>query len=70
VLKTDPKYAGLKGEGVQYHIYGWPAPPSDKIQQITNAFILPNMIAKAVTGTPTKEAIAWAEKEMKTIMAG
>ncbi len=70
VLKTDPKFASLKGEGVQYHIYGWPAPPSDKVQLITNSFILPNMIAKAVTGTPTKEAIAWAENEMKKIIAG
>jgi multiple sugar transport system substrate-binding protein len=70
VLKTDPKYAALKGEGVQYHIYGWPAPPSDRVQLITNSFILPNMLAKAVTGTPTKEAIAWAENEMKKIMAG
>jgi len=70
VLKTDPKFAALKGEGVQYHIYGWPAPPSDKVQLITNSFILPNMLAKAVTGTPTKEAIAWAESEMKKIMAG
>ena len=39
----------------------WPAPPSDKVQRITNEFILPNMIAKAVTGTSTKDAIAWAE---------
>jgi multiple sugar transport system substrate-binding protein len=70
VLKTDPKFATLKGEGVQYHIYGWPAPPTDKIQLITNSFILPNMIAKAVTGTPTKEAIAWAENEMKKIIGG
>ncbi len=70
VLKTDPKFANLKGEGVQYHIYGWPAPPSDKVQLITNSFILPNMVAKAVTGTPTREAIAWAETEMKKIMAG
>ncbi len=70
VLKTDPKFAALKGEGVQYHIYGWPAPPSDKVQLITNSFILPNMLAKAVTGTPTKEAIVWAESEMKKIMAG
>jgi multiple sugar transport system substrate-binding protein len=69
VLKTDPKFATLKGEGVQYHIYGWPAPPSDKVQLITNSFILPNMIAKAVTGTATKEAIAWAEQEMKKIIA-
>jgi multiple sugar transport system substrate-binding protein len=70
VIKTDPKFAALKAEGVQYHCYGWPAPPSDKVQRITNEFILPNMIAKAVTGTSTKEAVAWAEKEMKRILAG
>jgi multiple sugar transport system substrate-binding protein len=70
VLKTDPKYAALKSEGVQYHCYGWPAPPSDKVQLITNQFILPIMLAKAVGGTSTKEAVAWADKEMKKIMAG
>jgi multiple sugar transport system substrate-binding protein len=70
VLKTDPKFAALKAEGVQFHAYGWPAPPSDKVQLITNSFILPNMIAKAVTGTSTKDAIAWAENEMKKIVAG
>jgi multiple sugar transport system substrate-binding protein len=70
VLKTDPKYAALKAEGVQYHCYGWPAPASDKVQLITNSFILPNMIAKAVTGTSTKESVAWAEREMKKILAG
>jgi multiple sugar transport system substrate-binding protein len=70
VLKTDAKYANLKGEGVQYHTYGWPAPPSDKVQQITNLFILPNLIAKAVTGASNKEAIVWAETEMKKIIAG
>jgi hypothetical protein len=55
---------------VQYHTYGWPAPPSDKVQLITNTHLLPNMIAKAVTGTSTKDAIAWAENEMKKILAG
>jgi multiple sugar transport system substrate-binding protein len=70
VLRTDPKFTALKAEGVQFHCYGWPAPPSDKVQRITNEFILPNMIAKAVTGTPTKEAVAWADKEMKRIIAG
>ena len=70
VLKTDAKFAALKPEGVQFHCYGWPAPPSDRVQRITNEFILPNMIAKAVTGTSTKEAVAWAEKEMKRIIAG
>jgi multiple sugar transport system substrate-binding protein len=71
VLKTDPKFAALRQtEGVQFHCYGWPAPASDKVQRITNEWILPNMIAKAVTGTSNKEAMAWAEKEMKRILAG
>jgi len=70
VLRTDPKYAALKGEGVQYHTYGWPAPASDKVQLITNSYILPNMMAKAVTGTSTKDSIAWAENEMRKIIAG
>ena len=70
VLKTDPKFAALKQEGVQFHAYGWPAPGSDKVQRITNEYILANMIAKAVTGTSTKEAMAWAEKEMKRIISG
>jgi multiple sugar transport system substrate-binding protein len=70
VLKTDPKLAPLKSEGVQFHTYGWPAPPSDRVQLITNSFIVPNMLAKAVTGTSTKDAIAWAETEMKKVMAG
>jgi multiple sugar transport system substrate-binding protein len=70
VLRTDPKYAALKGEGVQYHTYGWPAPASDKVQLITNSYILPNMMAKAVTGTSVKDSIAWAENEMKKILAG
>jgi multiple sugar transport system substrate-binding protein len=69
VLKTDPKYAALRAEGVQYHTYGWPAPGSDKVQLITNSYILPNMIAKAVTGTSNQEAVAWAETEMKKIIA-
>jgi multiple sugar transport system substrate-binding protein len=70
VLKTDPKLATLRGEGTTYHTYGWPAPASDKVQLITNSFILPNMLAKAVTGTSTKDSIAWAENEMKKVMAG
>jgi len=70
VLRTDPKYAALKGDGVQYHAYGWPAPASDKVQLITNSYILPNMLTKAVTGTSTKDSIAWAENEMKKIIAG
>lgn len=70
VWDLDPKYKPLKETARYSHLYGWPAPPNEKIQLITNSYLLPNMAAKAVTGTPTREAIAWAETEMKKIMAG
>ena len=70
VLKTDPKYAALKGDGIQFHSYGWPAPATDKVQPSPTRGSSPNMIAKAVTGTSNKEAMAWAENEMKQILAG
>jgi hypothetical protein len=37
---------------------------------VTNSFIIPNMFAKVVTGTPTKEAMAWAEAEIRRIEYG
>jgi hypothetical protein len=37
---------------------------------VTNSFIIPNMFAKAVTGVSTKEAVAWAEGEIKRIYGG
>jgi multiple sugar transport system substrate-binding protein len=65
--KTDPKYDPIKESGKYGHLYGWPAPGDEKSQQVTYAFVIPNMFAKAVTGATTQEAIAWAEGEIKRI---
>ena len=65
--KTDPKYDPIKESGKYGHLYGWPAPGDEKSQQVTYAFVIPNMFAKAVTGATTQEAIAWAEGEVKRI---
>jgi multiple sugar transport system substrate-binding protein len=65
--KSDPKYEPIKASGKYGHLYGWPAPGDEKSQQVTYAFVIPNMFAKAVTGTPTKEAITWAEGEIRRI---
>jgi multiple sugar transport system substrate-binding protein len=65
--KTDPKYEPIKESGKYGHLYGWPAPGDEKSQQVTYAFVIPNMFAKAVTGAPTKEAITWAEGEIRRI---
>ena len=69
VWDIDPKYKPLKSS-VQYsHLYGWPAPPDERIQLITNTYIIPNMFAKAVTGaSSTKDAMRWAETEIRKIV--
>jgi multiple sugar transport system substrate-binding protein len=67
VWQIDPKYAPIKESGTYGHLYGWPAPGDEKSQQVTNNFIIPNMFAKAVTGTSTKEAMRWAEAESRRI---
>ena len=67
VWKIDPKYEPIKATGKYGHLYGWPAPGDERSQQVTNNYILPIMFAKAVTGTSTKEAMAWAEAEIRRI---
>jgi multiple sugar transport system substrate-binding protein len=66
VWDIDPKYKPLRSL-IQYsHLYGWPAPPDERIQLVTNSYIIPNMMAKVVTGSSKpKEAIVWAETEIK-----
>lgn len=68
--RIDPKYEPIKESGKYGHLYGWPAPGDEKSQQVTNSFIIPNMFAKAVTGVSTKEAMAWAEGEIRRIYGG
>jgi multiple sugar transport system substrate-binding protein len=65
IWDADPKYKPLKSIAQYSHLYGWPAPPNERIQLITNSYIIPNMFAKVVTdAAKPKEAIAWAEGEI------
>ncbi len=66
VWDVDKKYKPIKGMAKYSHLYGWPAPPDEKIQLITNSYIIPNMFARVVTGaSKPKEAMLWAETEIK-----
>jgi multiple sugar transport system substrate-binding protein len=67
VWNIDPKYEPFKTIGQYSHLYTWPAPPDPKAQIVIYNYIIANMYAKAVTGTPTQEAIAWAEGEIKRV---
>jgi multiple sugar transport system substrate-binding protein len=66
VWDIDPKYKPLKSVVKYSHLYGWPAPPDERIQLITNSYIIPNMFARVVTNAAKpKEAMVWAETEIK-----
>jgi multiple sugar transport system substrate-binding protein len=66
IWNLDPKYEPLKTIAQYSHLYGWPAPPDERIQRITNSYIIPNMFAKVVTNAAKpREAILWAETEIK-----
>jgi multiple sugar transport system substrate-binding protein len=69
VWELDPKYKPLKPLAQYSHLYGWPAPPDERIQIITNSYIIPNMFAKVVTSAAKpREAIQWAETEIRRIV--
>ena len=68
IWDVDPKYKPLKSIAQYSHLYGWPAPPDQRIQLITNSYLIPNMFAKVVTNESSpKDAIRWAETEIKRV---
>jgi multiple sugar transport system substrate-binding protein len=69
VWDVDPKYKPLKSLVAFSHLYGWPAPPDERLQLITNSYIIPNLFARVVTNAAKpKEAIRWAETEIKRMV--
>jgi multiple sugar transport system substrate-binding protein len=70
VWANDPKLRMLPAEGVNVRLRGWPAPPSETIAIIDDLYILPDMVAKAIGGAPTRDAMAWATDQVKRIIDG
>jgi len=68
IWAEHPKLKILPGEAPFGHALGWPSPPNPYIQRMNDLYILPNMAAKAVTGTPIQTAIAWAEEQIRKIL--
>jgi multiple sugar transport system substrate-binding protein len=70
IWQQDPKTALIPQEGEYARARGWPAKPNAYVQLIENNYILPNMAAKAVTGTPIKEAIHWGVGQVRQVFGG
>jgi multiple sugar transport system substrate-binding protein len=68
---TNPKYAFVKQIMKYTHPPGYPGPQTAASQVVMALHIIPEMFARAVTDKmSTKDAIAWAEKEIGEVHAG
>jgi multiple sugar transport system substrate-binding protein len=65
--KQDARIQDLRETSKYIHLPGYPGPPTRAAAEIQSKFIIVDIFAKAIQGTPTKEAIVWAESEMRKI---
>jgi multiple sugar transport system substrate-binding protein len=70
IWASNKKYAMLPRESEIVHEQGWPAKPNAAVQLIVVNFVLPNMVAKAIAGMPTKRALVWGEEQVKLAVQG
>ena len=67
IWTSDPKLRPLVGFAKWAHLIGWPGPPTREAQLVSQLYIIPNMFAKVVTGMHAKEAMLWAEEEIRKV---
>ncbi len=70
IWASNPKYAMLPKEAEYVHEQGWPAKPNSAVQLIIVNFVLPDIVAKAINGMPTKRALTWGEDQIKLALQG
>jgi multiple sugar transport system substrate-binding protein len=70
IWAKNPKFAMLPAEAEYAHERGWPAKPNAAVQLIQVNYVLPDMLAKAINGMPTKRAMGWAEEQVKLAVQG
>lgn len=71
IWSSNPKYAFAPQIGQFSHTQGHPGAPTQYSQLVMDLFIIPDMFANVVTGRmKIKEAMEWAEKEIKQIYGG
>jgi multiple sugar transport system substrate-binding protein len=70
IWARNPKFAMLPAEAEYGHPRGWPAKTNAAVNLIEVNYVLPDMVAKAVGGMPTKRAMAWGEEQLKLAVQG
>jgi multiple sugar transport system substrate-binding protein len=66
----DPQVEPFKDIVKYGRHFGYAGPASRKAAAAWSKYIIVDMFAKAVQGTPPKEAIKWASSEIKQVYGG
>ena len=70
IWANNPKFAMLPKEAEHAHARGWPSRPNDAVRRVENNYVLPDMVAKALNGMPTKRAMEWAQTQVVQALRG
>ena len=70
IWAKNPKFAMLPKEAEHAHARGWPSRPNDAVRRVENNYVLPDMVAKAINGMPTKRAMDWARDQVVQALKG
>jgi multiple sugar transport system substrate-binding protein len=70
VWPRDSKLQTLIGFAYWAALSGWPGPATRGAALVFDTYVIPNMCAQTVGGMPTKDAVAWAEQEIRKAYAG
>ena len=70
IWAQNPKFKMLPGEAEHAHARGWPSRPNDAVRRVENNYVLPDMVAKAINGMPTKRAMDWARDQVVQALKG
>ncbi|MBI3328505.1 MAG: sugar ABC transporter substrate-binding protein, partial [Nitrospinae bacterium] len=65
--EMDPQVEPFKDIAKYGRHFGWAGPASRKAAEVWSKYIIVDMYAKALQGTPPKEAIKWATSELKKV---
>jgi multiple sugar transport system substrate-binding protein len=68
--KVDDALKPFRTAAKGSRMFGYAGPPSAKAAEVYSKYIITDMFAKAVQGTPAVEAVKWAEAELKKVYEG
>jgi multiple sugar transport system substrate-binding protein len=63
----DPVMQPFRSAARSGRLMGYAGPPSRQAAEVLSKYIVVDMYAKAVQGTPAEEAVAWAHGELKKV---